>query len=109
MQKQALGGVAEWLNAAVLKTAILRERDRGFESLPLRQFTPAVMPGSAQPWAGRPKNRPACVSGIGARTHLGPLERPLLEWFSVAKKILQKVVASVFGSVTLCLPSRGKS
>ena len=32
------GGVAERSNAAVLKTAVPLARDRGFESLPLRQF-----------------------------------------------------------------------
>ena len=31
------GEVAEWLKAAVSKTAILSNRDRGFESHPLRQ------------------------------------------------------------------------
>jgi hypothetical protein len=31
-----VGGMAEWFKAAVLKTAVL-ERDRGFESLSLRQ------------------------------------------------------------------------
>jgi hypothetical protein len=30
------GEVAEWLKAAVSKTAILSNRDRGFESHPLR-------------------------------------------------------------------------
>ena len=32
------GEVAEWLNAAVLKTAIPRNRNRGFESHPLRHL-----------------------------------------------------------------------
>jgi hypothetical protein len=31
------GEVAEWSNAAVLKTVIPRDRDQGFESLPLLQ------------------------------------------------------------------------
>ena len=36
------GEMAEWLNAAVLKTAIPGDRDRGFESLSLRHPTPYV-------------------------------------------------------------------
>ena len=32
------GEVAEWFKAAVSKTAILSNRDRGFESHPLRHF-----------------------------------------------------------------------
>jgi hypothetical protein len=34
-QNTHLGEVAEWSNAAVLKTVIPRDRDRGFESHPL--------------------------------------------------------------------------
>ena len=33
------GGMAEWFKAAVLKTAVLRNWDRGFESYSLRHHT----------------------------------------------------------------------
>ncbi len=41
--------MSEWFKEAVLKTVVLRERDRGFESLSLRQLRHRWLPMSQGP------------------------------------------------------------
>ena len=50
-EKCLCGEVAEWLNAAVLKTVIPGDWDRGFESDPLHQSSPyGLRLGAAKIW-----------------------------------------------------------